>query len=227
MIQSIWGSTQRTPSTTMRIPVDMSSSSSPGHVTGLDIVDFILTPQTGNNGKFVTTDGSSVSWTFITESKLTISDTTTNDASTTKHGFLPKLSGDADTVLDGNGVYSRIIECIGISPSDETTDLITGTSKVTFRAPYDFTITDIKASLTSAATGSSLIADVNVNGSSILSTKLSIDAGEKTSKTAAVPPVLSSTTLTDDDEISVDIDQVGSTFGGRGLKIYILGYRNA
>jgi len=38
-----------------------------------------------------------------------------------------------------------------ISLSDETTDITTGTAKVTFRMPYAFTLTDVRASLTAAS----------------------------------------------------------------------------
>ena len=52
-----------------------------------------------------------------------------------------------------------------------------------------------------------------------MSTKLSIDDGEKTSKTAATPPVISDSALADDAEITIDIDQVGSDPAGAGLKV--------
>ena len=52
-----------------------------------------------------------------------------------------------------------------------------------------------------------------------------IDAGEKTSVTAATPAVISDATLADDAEITVDIDTVGSTTAGKGLKLVMLGYR--
>ena len=59
----------------------------------------------------------------------------------------------------------------------------------------------------------------------MLSTKVSIDTGEKTTETAEDPAVFSSKTLARDDEISIDIDQVGSGVAGAGLKVIILGAR--
>lgn len=112
---------------------------------------------------------------------------------------------------------------IGLACSDETTDLTTGVAKATFRAPRAFTLTAVRASVTSAPTGSTLIVDINVNGSTILSTKLSIDASEKTSTTAATPPVISSASIADDAEITIDIDQVGSSAAGKGLKVWLIG----
>jgi hypothetical protein len=66
---------------------------------------------------------------------------------------------------------------------------------------------------------------VNQNGSSIFSTRLSIDSNEKTSTTAVTPAVIASSNLIDDSEITVDIDQIGSTTAGVGLKLMLKGYR--
>lgn len=103
--------------------------------------------------------------------------------------------------------------------SDETTALTTGTAKITWRAPYAFELVDLRASVTTAPTGANLIVDINESASTILSTKLSIDAGEKTSTTAATAHVISDAAIADDAEITFDIDQVGSTVAGAGLKV--------
>jgi hypothetical protein len=109
--------------------------------------------------------------------------------------------------------------------SDETTDLEAGTAKLTFRMPYGFTLTSITASVTTAPVGSTIIVDVNESGTTILSTKLSIDASEKTSTTAATAAVISDTVLASDAEITVDIDQIGSSTAGTGLKVTFIGYQ--
>ena len=67
--------------------------------------------------------------------------------------------------------------------------------------------------------------NVNEGGTSILSTKLSIDATEKTSTTAATAAVISDSALADDAEITVDIDQIGATIAGAGLKVWLIGVR--
>jgi hypothetical protein len=76
-----------------------------------------------------------------------------------------------------------------------------------------------------APTGSTIIVDINEGGSTILSTKLTIDVSEKTSTTAATPAVISDTALADDAEMTVDIDQIGSSVAGKGLKVWLIGYR--
>ena len=90
--------------------------------------------------------------------------------------------------------------------------------------PYDYTIEAVRASLTTAATGGTLLTvDINEDSVSILSTKLTIDASETTSTTAATPAVISDSALANDAEISIDIDAIGSTNTGKGLKVYIIG----
>lgn len=121
---------------------------------------------------------------------------------------------------------ARPIENIAIACSDETTDITTGTGKATFRMPYGFTLTEVRASVTTAPTGSTIIIDINESGSTIMTTnKLSIDASEKTSTTAATAAGLTDTSLADDAEITIDFDQVGSTVAGTGVKVYLIGYR--
>jgi hypothetical protein len=121
--------------------------------------------------------------------------------------------------------YAALPVELVIACSDEATNLTTGTAKVTFRAPYAFTLTGVRASVNTAPTGSTLIVDINEGGSTLLSTKLSIDASEKTSTTAASAAVISDSAIADDAEITIDIDQIGSTIAGKGLKVVLIGTR--
>ena len=82
----------------------------------------------------------------------------------------------------------------------------------------------IKASLGVVGSTSGVTTiDVNESGSTILSTKLTIDQGEKTSTTAATPPVISDTALAADAEITVDIDGLSGGATEAGLKITLIG----
>ena len=65
--------------------------------------------------------------------------------------------------------------------------------------------------------------DILQNGVSILSTNITIDATEKTSVSAATQPVISTSSLTDDSEITINITVIGSTIAGAGLKCTIVG----
>jgi hypothetical protein len=115
------------------------------------------------------------------------------------------------------------VQSIIVAASDETPVLTAGTAKVTFRMPYAFTLTGVRASLGVAQTsGSIFTVDINESGTSVLSTKLTIDNTEKTSTTAATAAVISDTALADDAEITIDIDQVGDGTA-KGLKVTLLG----
>jgi len=116
-----------------------------------------------------------------------------------------------------NPTQSLIVAC-----SDEDTALTTGT-KVTFRMPYAFTLTAVRASVTTAPAGSVLTVDINEAGTTILSTKITIDANETTSVSASTPPVISDTSLADDAQMTIDIDGVGSSTAGAGLKVCLIG----
>ena len=108
-----------------------------------------------------------------------------------------------------------------IAVSDETTALTTGTAKITFRCPFAATLTSVRASVGTAPTGAGITVDINEAGTSVLSTKLTIDATEKTSTTAATAAVISDSALADDAEMTIDIDVVGSTIAGAGLKVIL------
>lgn len=105
--------------------------------------------------------------------------------------------------------------------SDLTTTISAGTSRAYLRSPRAFTITAVRASLLTASSSGVVTVDINKNGATILSTKLTIDANEKTSTTAATPPVISDANIADDDELTFDIDGGGT--GAAGLIVSIIG----
>jgi len=117
----------------------------------------------------------------------------------------------------------RVLECIGISVVSESTTLTTGTAKRTFRMPFAFTLTGVRASVSTVSSSGLPTVDINEGGTTILSTKLTIDANEYTSTTAATAAVISDASLADDAEITIDIDVAGT--GAKGLKVYMYGYR--
>lgn len=131
-----------------------------------------------------------------------------------------KLAG-IETGAEVNGTVSIVLDV----SRDETTAETAATSKYIFRMPFALTLTDVRSSLAVAPTDADFIVDINESGSTILSTKLSIDATEKTSTTAVTPAVISDSALADDAEITIDIDQVGSTVAGAGLKVTLIGTR--
>ncbi len=119
-----------------------------------------------------------------------------------------------------------------IVASDESTDLdILNNPKVKFRMTLPFTLNTgvglalgVRASVSTAPTGTAdIIVDIKQTGVSILSTPLHIDPGDTTSVGSATPAVISTSALSDNAEIEVELNQVGDTTPGKGLKVYLIG----
>ena len=89
------------------------------------------------------------------------------------------------------------------------------------RLPFACTILDVGAYCDVAGSGSITTIDINENAASILSTKLTIDAGEKSSKTAAAPAVISDSSYVNDAILTFDIDGIASGTAGIGLVVWI------
>ena len=142
--------------------------------------------------------------------------------------------GSIDTahIADGQITLAKVAtaaktEVIAIACGDETTATAAATAVVTFHMPYAFYLTGIKAGVTTAPVGSVLTVDLNEAGSTCLTTKLTIDAGEKTSATAATAAVIGGAgpALASDALMTIDVDGVGSSTAVAGLKVYLIGYQ--
>ena len=141
---------------------------------------------------------------------------------TATHVLTSNGAGAAPTFQAAAGAGNLVL---GIAAGDETTAITTGTGKAEFQiVDAAFTLSAIYATVTTAPTGSTIIIDVNLNGSTIMTTnKISIDASEKTSDTAATQPGVTTTALTENGVITIDIDQIGSSTAGAGVKVYLVG----
>lgn len=118
-----------------------------------------------------------------------------------------------------SGLVAFTVAC-----SDESTAIVAGTAKITFRMQFAMTLTEVRANLTNAAASGTFTVDINKGGSTILSTKLTIDATEDTSTTAATPAVISDADLADDAKITIDVDDDASG-DATGLKVTFIGTR--
>ncbi len=105
---------------------------------------------------------------------------------------------------------------------DLVTNISAGTDAMYMRAPRAFRVSAVRASLLTAGTTGSQF-DINRNGTTMLSTKLTIDANENSSQTAAAPPVIdgAEAVVADDDLLTVDIDTAGT--GAQGLIVTLIG----
>jgi len=111
-----------------------------------------------------------------------------------------------------------------VSLTAEDGDATVADDLAQIRMPFAFEVTGVSAFCNTAPTGANLQFDIEEAGSTILSTLIEIDATEKTSTTAATPPVISDSTLANDAIISFNCDQIGSGDAGAGIKIIIKGY---
>ena len=114
--------------------------------------------------------------------------------------------------------HTFVLKC-----TDEAAALTVSSAVYTMRLPYNFHhIQAIRASLTVAQTSGAVITiDIKRNGASIFSLPLTIANGAKSSLTAT-PYYAYSDYWLDDDEIVVDITQVGDGTA-QGLKLYFVG----
>jgi len=127
------------------------------------------------------------------------------------------IEEDAPTGGGGGGDAANANFIVAVS--DEITFLSTGTAKVTFPWPYTGkTITRVRASVASAPTDTAsgtLNVDINDDGTSILSSVLSIAAGA----TSDTETSFATASPAKDSVMTVDIDTITDTLTGKGLKI--------
>jgi hypothetical protein len=119
-----------------------------------------------------------------------------------------------------SNLFKGQTEAQGFALTDESTSISAGTNKVKFSMPFPGTLVAIKATLgTEQSSGAILTIDLNKNGASMLSTKVTIDNNEKSSDNAAAPYVISDAVISDTAEYSFDVDQAGT--GGKSLKVWL------
>ena len=144
-------------------------------------------------------------------------------------------SGNATTIASGSvdiGMVSVAAktESISIALGDESTVLAAASTSVpvvSFHMPYAFTLTNVKVGCTAAGTGAALLTvDVHEAGTTVLSTKVTVDASEKTSGTAATAMVISDSALAEDSLIEIFVDLVDSNNLAAGVKVYLIGYQS-
>lgn len=128
------------------------------------------------------------------------------------------LGGSTVKFLGDDGTMRAPLEPALIFVTDEATTVTTGTSKRTFFAPYNITITDCFTGLSTQSSSGVVTVNIKLNGSTIFSTKPSIDANKDTSLTGTAA-VLSTTTAAKGDKFTIDVDAAGT--GVKGLQVYL------
>jgi len=174
-----------------------------------------LTQSSASSTYLTQTNASSI---YLSQSDASSNYLTQSSASST---YLTQASASSTYLTQSNAAstYDTAEQVMVIAISDETSNITTGTNKLTMRAPFSMTLTKIpRASVNTVSSSGNPTVDINVGGTSILgANKLSIDVNEKTSTTAATATTLETSSITDDAEITFDIDVAGT--GAKGLKI--------
>jgi len=112
-------------------------------------------------------------------------------------------------------------EVIAIACSDMTTAITAGAAKAYWVAPWACTLVGVKATLATAGTGLTTI-DINEGagaGTTMLSTKLTIDSTETDSATAATAAAISDNAIAANGRVTIDFDAVGT--GAAGVIVYL------
>lgn len=178
----------------------------------------------------------------ILNSGATVQDYTDYSSNTIESGVTDSsiVAGSGNTIVSGvrnvlvagfdltgdtsdTAYFSNVIGApydFNFAVTDETTAITTGTDKIALYAPRDFEISKVKISLTTTGSTTTTV-DVNVGGTTILSSPVSLTSGVYVNSTTS----LSTTSISEDDRITVDIDSAGTD--AAGLKVYLIGKNNS
>lgn len=183
----------------------------------LNANEFEVTADTNINLKLDTTLTNTASGVGLTPGMDIVMDEFISRDTTERWNAKSQAEGKDDDTIVKRGDEAVVYKMIWVDLATPTT----GAGKVTFRAHKAFTITGVRLSLKTATSSGTFTVDINENGTSIFSTRPTIDQGEKTSVTAAVGDVISDADIADDSEITIDFDVVGT--GGADPTVTIFG----
>lgn len=125
------------------------------------------------------------------------------------------------------GQTSQWLEFALIPPRTSSTVTLDTDTYFTDRPPAFEFVEIPRASVVAASSSGIVTFDIKlgstggVGGTSIFSTKLTIDQGEYTSVTAATPCVLSTSTHTDDQEMTIICDTAGTGVKGALVRLHV------
>lgn len=125
--------------------------------------------------------------------------------------------GDGTTPWNSLSFATGTAGAQGLTPvfsRQGTLGVLTGTQRLYVERAG--TVTVVRASLGTPSVGSAVVVDVNKNGTSILTTPISIPAGQYTAT-----GTISNSAVSIGDYYTVDIDSVGSTSPGANLTVTI------
>ena len=176
--------------------------------------DLIMLPHLGSAAAFDEENFAAATHTHATSdiTSGTFADARIAESNVTQHE-------DALTLVESAPIF--------LSPQDSYATA--ATNVVDFVVPFAMSLTSVEFRCREGdpPTGAAAQMDCLLAGTTIFSTNPTIDTGEFSSTTAAVPPVLSAnpTALTAGQRLQFDLDQVGASDAGRGYYCILRGTR--
>lgn len=162
----------------------------------------------------------------FSETGSAVNEFTIANAATNNSPELQATGSDADIDIElipkGTGIVKgelkRFMVQLLANDTDQSADTtIQGDFRISNRA---ITVKAVGSYCDTAGTTGVATIDINEAGTTILSTKITIDSTEKSSETAATPPVISDSAIAADAIITFDIDGVHTT-EAKGLKVWV------
>lgn len=155
-----------------------------------------------------------------------VNEVTHKNAATGNPPQIQATGGDTDISLSlvpkGAGIVKGELKRFAVRLLGSTTDTATGNAiggdyRISNRA---ITVKAVGMYVDTAGTTNLTTVDINEAGTTILSTKITIDSTEKSSETAATPPVISDSAIAADAIVTFDVDAVHTT-AAKGLTVWI------
>ena len=122
-----------------------------------------------------------------------------------------------------SGDYKRMKRYFNVVIYDNWASTTATTTIVMGTLPFNGTTTDAHCEVSTASSANVVTFDFNINGISIMNTKLTIDASETGSDTAATPHTLNNATYSTYDQLTVDVDTSGTGTKGGNCYLTLIG----
>lgn len=131
---------------------------------------------------------------------------------------MSSLVSKSALTVDGR-LIGKIREPYHLICSAMNADASVQTNVARFVPRFAGTLISVKGSCRVAPAGSSSVLDLHKNGTTVLTDKITIEAGETDTDDATTPPSIATVAFVAGDVFTIDIDQLGSTTPGQGYAV--------
>lgn len=191
----------------------------------MTLLDIIITANVGPTGSKIicdlTKDGTTMLSTLVSIDEETKA-TGTVDLTAGTDGDVSGITVDGVEIMSGAETW---ITSLGTTATNVAANITAFTSVPNYNAVAVGTLITITAEIGGASYNGFVV--VSTTTLTLTSTDVNMASGatEETSNIASVPVVISDSALAINTEISLNIDQVGSTNTGKGLKAWLIGIK--